>query len=263
MENSFCAELTNFKTLYNVLKSITLKEYAIICIMNEGVKVTIEEMKCAETTAYIPVEVFASYTLKSQEDIKFKLSLKILTECLHIYEDETNHSLKMTYRGSGFPLCLLIKHNEEDVTIDCQIQTMDVDDNMHLLSDECTLYKVIFYANRFLDILMDLDSTSDDLELLLSPNPPYFRMSTSSTSGESVITISKDSELMIVFECENEFTSKYSFNYIKQIFKAMHFANKVSILINEYGLLGIQLLIDENDKKLYVEHRIMPMFTED
>ncbi|KAK4883588.1 hypothetical protein RN001_006907 [Aquatica leii] len=265
METYFSAELTDFKTLYNVLKAITFKEYATLRPMEEGLKVTIEEMKCVETSAYIPVQMFESYYVRPQEDVKFKLSLKILTETLFIYGDDGNLSLKMTYKGPGFPLCLIIKHNDENITVDCQIYTMDVDESTDFLclADECTLNKVVVNANQFLDILTDLDNTSDDLDLFLSPNPPYFRISTTSTMGESQTDISKNSEMVLLFQCENEFQAKYSFNYIKQILKVMNFANKVSISTGETGLLGLQLLINEDAKQMYVEYYITSMFEDD
>lgn len=75
--------------------------------MEEGLKLTVEEMKCVETTAYIPCEMFSSYTVKANEDIKFKLSLKVLTECLHIFGDDGNPSLKLSYSDTGSPLCLV------------------------------------------------------------------------------------------------------------------------------------------------------------
>lgn len=64
-------------------------------------------MKCVETSAYIPSNLFTSYYIDTNVDIKFKLSLKVLTECLHIYGDDGNPSLKMTYKGLGSPLCLV------------------------------------------------------------------------------------------------------------------------------------------------------------
>ncbi|KAF5270403.1 hypothetical protein FQR65_LT05591 [Abscondita terminalis] len=221
MESYFSAVLTDFKMLYNVLKAITFKEYAVLRPMEEGLKVTIEEMKCVETSAYIPVQMFTSYSVHPKEEVKFKLNLKILTESLFIYGDDANLSLKLEYKGPGHPLCLIIKHNEEDITVECQIYTMDVDESTEFLclADECALNKVVVNASQFLDMLTDLDARSDDLELNLSPNPPYFRISTTSTMGESQTDISKHSEMVLLFQCDQIFQAKYAFNYIKQILK--------------------------------------------
>ncbi|KAF2888003.1 hypothetical protein ILUMI_18170, partial [Ignelater luminosus] len=181
MEFQFCAEITDFKIIYSVLKAISFKEYAIVRPLEEGLKITIEETKCVETSAYIPSNLFTSYYIDTNEDIKFKLSLKVLTECLHIYGDDGNPSLKMTYKGVGSPLCLVIKHSEENITVDCEIYTLNVDEFADVsLAYECGLDKVVVNAGHLVDVLSDVDNTSDELELLLSPDPPYFRISTTS-----------------------------------------------------------------------------------
>lgn len=75
--------------------------------MEEGLKLTVEEMKCIETSAYIPRDMFSSYHIETDEEVKFKISLKVLTECLHIYGDDGNPSLKIAYKEFGSPLNLV------------------------------------------------------------------------------------------------------------------------------------------------------------
>lgn len=75
--------------------------------MEEGLKLTLEEMKCIETTAYIPCDLFSSYHIDTEQDIKFKINLKIFTECLFIFGDDGNPSLKMSYKDLGSPLRLM------------------------------------------------------------------------------------------------------------------------------------------------------------
>lgn len=75
--------------------------------MEEGLKLTVEEMKCVETTAYIPCDMFSNYHIEPNEDIKFKISLRVFTECLHIYGDDGNPSLKVSYKSVGAPLNLV------------------------------------------------------------------------------------------------------------------------------------------------------------
>lgn len=58
---------------------------------------------------------------------------------------------------------------------------MDVEEFAELsLADECTLNKVVLNATPFVEVLSDLDTTSDELELILSPENPYFRITTTS-----------------------------------------------------------------------------------
>lgn len=64
-------------------------------------------MRCVETSAYMLSNVFSSYTIGTDDEIKFKINLKVFIECLHIYGEDGNVSLKMTYKGSGSPLYLV------------------------------------------------------------------------------------------------------------------------------------------------------------
>ncbi|KAB0802757.1 hypothetical protein PPYR_04943 [Photinus pyralis] len=264
MDPYFTAELTDFKIVVNVLKAITFKEFAILRPMEEGLKVTVDEMKCVETSAYIPHTMFTSYHVNPQEDIKFKISLKVLTDCLYIYGDDGNPCLKMTYKGPGSPLSLLIKHND-DIKVDCKIYTLDIKDSTDFLSlaDECTLNKIVVNANQFVDILSYLDNASDELQLDICPSPPHLTISTVSAMGESQADISRNSEMVLLFQCDKTFSARYTFGYIKQIFKVMSLANKISISTGESGLLGLQLVINEDTRPLYVEYYVSAMFESD
>lgn len=75
--------------------------------MEEGLKLTLEDLKCTETSVYFPCNMFSSYELDTNNDISFKISLKVFTECLNIFGDDGNPSMKLSYKGSGSPLCLV------------------------------------------------------------------------------------------------------------------------------------------------------------
>lgn len=57
------------------------------------------------------------------------------------------------------------------------------------LSDECNLNKVVLNAAALVEVLHDLDNASDELELLLSPDAPYLKITTNSVS------VSKDGDM--------------------------------------------------------------------
>lgn len=78
-----------------------------------------------------------------------------------------------------------LKHNDENITVDCEIKTLDIGDYSSLsLIDECNLNKVVLNATPFVEVLHDLDQASDELELLLSPEAPYVKITTSSITVE-------------------------------------------------------------------------------
>lgn len=160
---------------------------------------------------------------------------------------------------------------------------MDVGDFSELsLADECNLNKIVLNAQPLVEVLQGLDSTSDELELMLSPDPPYFKISTNGLAVSShsffkdvyiyfgnnlqvdcVFSISKQSEMVTLFQCSKTTKSKYAFSYIKQILKAMSYANKVSISTGESELLGLQLFIKSDEKQMYIEYYVTAQFADD
>lgn len=75
--------------------------------MEEGLKVTLDEMRCIETSVYIPKNMFSIYHLKNDNLIILKVSLKSLVEVLNIFGDDGNPNLKLSYKSTGSPLCIL------------------------------------------------------------------------------------------------------------------------------------------------------------
>lgn len=66
--------------------------------------------------------------------------------------------------------------------------------------------------------------------------------------------------MIISFQCKTTAKTKYAFSYIKQILKAMVYATKISISTGESGLLGLQLLINNEDHQMFVEYYVTSMF---
>lgn len=68
----------------NAKYSFNITQTTAICLGSEnGLKITVEDAKCMQATAYIPSVVFDEFELK--EDVTFSLSLNILVECLCMF----------------------------------------------------------------------------------------------------------------------------------------------------------------------------------
>jgi cell cycle checkpoint protein len=253
----FSAEISDFRTVYNVLKAIAFKDFAVVRPMEEGLKLTLEEMKNVEISAYVPRNMFSTYRLVEKQEIIFKISMKVFTECLNIYGDEGNPSVKLSYKAPGSPLCLVVKHSDENITVDCEINTMNVDDFPDVsLAEECDLNKIVLNASILVEILQRLDNAADELTIALSPEPPHFALSATGVAGESSVNISKYSDSVTIFQCKDSCVSKYAFHNIRQVLKVMNYANKVAISTGESGLLGLQLVINSDDNQMYVEYYV-------
>lgn len=68
---------------------------------------TLDEMRCMETSAYIPREMFTMYQVTESEQNIFKVNLKTLTDILNIFGDDSHPNLKLTFKSRGSPLRLV------------------------------------------------------------------------------------------------------------------------------------------------------------
>jgi len=71
-----------------------------ICIGSKnGLKITVEDAKCMQASAYIPTTVFDDFELK--EDVTFSINLNILVECLCMFwpaSQEDSITVQMFYK---------------------------------------------------------------------------------------------------------------------------------------------------------------------
>lgn len=77
---------------------------------------------------------------------------------------------------------------ESGVVTDCSIQTQDADEILDF--DFCSanvVNKVIMNAECLREVFAELDMSSEVLEILLSPSPPYCRLSTSGYAGTTQV----------------------------------------------------------------------------
>ncbi|XP_078040838.1 cell cycle checkpoint protein RAD1 isoform X2 [Augochlora pura] len=258
----FVAKLGNLKTVVQLLKAINFNESATCFGTENGLKVTVEDSKCMQASAYIPSHVFQEFTLT--EDVIFRISLNILVECLGMFWSNINApgksvALQLFYKGTGHPVTILIE--EDDIIIDCSLKTQDPDEllNFHL-EPENVLNTVILQTELLKDILSELDNTSDLIELLLSPSAPYFRISTAGLAGICHIELPHDGDLVHNFQCTSTATTSYKLSHIKPAIKAFVYANKISLRTDTRGLLYFQHMVQTDEgQTCYIEYYISPV----
>lgn len=57
-----------------ILNNIFLFQSAVFSAMPEGLKLTVEEGKCVQASAYIPSDNFSDYHVRTDVDVLFKVS---------------------------------------------------------------------------------------------------------------------------------------------------------------------------------------------
>ncbi|XP_020722512.1 cell cycle checkpoint protein RAD1-like isoform X1 [Bombus affinis] len=253
------AKLGNLKTIVLLLKAINFKENATCFGTENGLKVTVEDAKCMQASAYIPAHVFQVFNLK--EDVIFRVNLNILVECLCMFWSNINCqgssvALQLFYEGNGHPVTVLIE--EDGIITDCSLKTQEPDELLDFhLEPENVLNKVVLQTELLKDILSELDSTSDLIELFLSPAPPFFRISTTGLAGICHIELPHDGELVDNFQCTSTAMSSYKLSHIKPAMKALSCANKVSLRTDTCGLLCFQYMVKTDEgHTCYIEYYV-------
>ena len=76
-----------------------------------------------------------------------------------------------------------MNHGEENITVDCEIRTMNLGDfDNPSLAEECNTNKIVINANIFAELLQRLDNSADEVKITFSPEYPYFTLKTTSLS---------------------------------------------------------------------------------
>ncbi|XP_043463821.1 cell cycle checkpoint protein RAD1 isoform X1 [Leptopilina heterotoma] len=261
-EYKLIAKLGNLKTVVHLLKAINFKSVATCSACENGIKITVEDAKCMQATVYLPISVFQEFVLN--EDVIFQINLNALVDCLCMYWSSINTqgsvvALQMSYKGNGNPVVLLIE--EEGIITECCLQTTEPDELLNFnLEPENIVNKIYLQTALLKDVLAELDPSSDSIELVLSPNAPYFKITTNGLAGDCTIEVPHDSELVDSFECKATTSSNYKLQHIKPVVKALACSHQVSIKTDDRGLLCFQYMVKtEEGQTCFIEYFMSPV----
>uniref|UniRef100_A0A8C6T0C3 RAD1 homolog (S. pombe) n=1 Tax=Neogobius melanostomus TaxID=47308 RepID=A0A8C6T0C3_9GOBI len=97
------------------------------------------------------------------------------------------------------------------------------------------------------------------LQITMSPNQPYFRLSTFGNSGNAHYDYPKDSDMMELFQCTKTQMNRYKMTLLKPSTKALALSCKVSVRTDSRGFLSLQYLVRNDDGQIcFVEYYCCP-----
>lgn len=262
----FLAKLDNIKTFYNSLKAINFNEDANIIISEDGLKAIVEESKYVQASIYVTRECFSEFRLLGDGDVSIRVNLTVVTDCLSIFASP-ECSMKIIYKGFGAPLVLVLEqHDEDDLITEVSVKTKTEQEHLDFAIDEAddSYNSVIVRGTDFSNLLNEINKSADVLEIFLSPNAPYFRLTSLGViQAESNVEIAKTSDMFITFLCRMASTTKYKMSHIRLAMKALSLATKVALRNDRSGLLGLQIMVmSEGDSQIYIEYFITPLADE-
>ncbi|XP_054571306.1 cell cycle checkpoint protein RAD1 isoform X2 [Eptesicus fuscus] len=242
---SLVASLDNVRNLSTVLKAIHFRDHATCFATKNGIKAGIfQEFKVQE------------------EPVTFRINLTVLLDCLSIFGSSpmpgTLTALRMCYQGYGCPLMLFLE--EGGVVTVCKINTQEPEETLDF--DFCStnvINKIILQSEGLREAFSELDMTSEVLQITMSPDKPYFRLSTFGNAGSSHLDYPKDSDLMESFNCNETQVNRYKISLLKPSTKALVLSCKVSIRTDNRGFLSLQYMIRNEDGQIcFVEYYCCP-----
>ncbi|KAK1174640.1 cell cycle checkpoint protein RAD1 [Acipenser oxyrinchus oxyrinchus] len=255
------ASLDNARNLSNILKAIQFKDHATFLATSNGIKVTVEDSKCLQANAFIQAEIFQEFSIQ-EDSVMFRVNLAVLLDCLTIFGGSAvpgvTTALKMCYNGYGYPLTLFLE--EGGVVTVCKIKTQEPEETLDF--DFCStnvINKVILQSDSLREAFSELDMTSEVLQITMSPDKPYFRLSTFGNSGSAHCDYPKDSDMMEVFQCTQTQTNRYKMSLLKPSTKALSLSCKVSIRTDNRGFLSLQYMVRNDDGQIcFIEYFCCP-----
>ncbi|KOB72647.1 Checkpoint protein [Operophtera brumata] len=104
----FTASMDSGKILCSLLKAIQFQESAVFCALPEGLKLTVEEGKCVQASAYVPSDNFTEYHVR-EDPLQLH---NVMTDCeiatqtadsvLELRDEDTNEVAKMVLKAPAF-----------------------------------------------------------------------------------------------------------------------------------------------------------------
>eukprot|EP00730_Choanoeca_flexa_P004644 TRINITY_DN11759_c0_g2_i2.p1 TRINITY_DN11759_c0_g2~~TRINITY_DN11759_c0_g2_i2.p1 ORF type:complete len:309 (+),score=49.88 TRINITY_DN11759_c0_g2_i2:239-1165(+) len=256
-DHAFVARTTNVKHIIRTIKAINFGDRSLFTINEKGIKLSVDLANTIQARAFFPRENFINYKLNPAEDdegeVEFSLDLDLLLNCLSIFGSGDTTAVRFAYEGYGSPLSLILE--DDGVITDCTIKTVEMLDFTLLSVTEVDVpSNVIMHSAWLMGVFNEIDSSSEYVDFYISPDQPYFKLTTSGDAGSSQVTCPKSSDVIESFTCEQTCTARFRTKTIKHSQKPLEESVKVSVRINVDGMISLQYMIcPEEMETIYVE----------
>mmetsp|Transcript_2340 Transcript_2340/g.6522 ORF Transcript_2340/g.6522 Transcript_2340/m.6522 type:complete len:281 (-) Transcript_2340:1322-2164(-) len=262
LPGSFEARLEKAHILHGLLQGINVKKNptATVSVRQTGIKFSVEESLIWQAAISLGNDMFQSF--RSTDDVgEFKIPLKVFLDCLTIYGSLVQTLLVLQYQGYGQPLRLTLM--QDKVVTEVMIRTMDCDNIQHfgaVFHEGEVISKVIIQSPPLREAFNELDWSNEFITILISPDAPYFKFSTSGASGSCQMSFPRHSEAFDEFHCEQTQSFLYKLAHLQPAIKAAGpLATKTQIRLNDKGMMCMQhMLCTEDRQACFVDFYVLP-----
>ncbi|KAF2169208.1 hypothetical protein M409DRAFT_20431 [Zasmidium cellare ATCC 36951] len=176
-----------------------------------------------------------------------------------------------SYDGEGSPLS--IHMSEAGVTTTCDLTTYEADSAEEIpFNRDGIIMRTVMRSSFFLDAIAELSSMSPtNLTVTASPTSrtgTNLSFSASGALGSATVdfTTEADSETPVLetFQCNDKTSASFKFGLIKAAQRAMSSATKVSLRLDDEGVLSMQYLVEvdvpgADNGVAFVDFRVVPL----
>jgi len=262
---AFVARLENVKILSQLLKVINFREQSTWFISHNGIKVTVEDAKCVQSNAFIKADIFTEFDLKEgrgdevgSDDLSFSINLNVVLECLNMFGGDAGASpcLKMCYGGYGHPFVLLLE--DQGVINDSQIRTKEAEECLDFnFAHAQIVSKIIMNSDYFKEVFSELDTSSDYIEFIISPNG-QFQIKTCGPAGDCNVSVPSTSDMVENFTSSSVSSAKYKLSLMKNGIKPLSLSEKVSVRMDDRDFLCLQYMVRTENGPAFLEFYCAP-----
>ena len=130
---------------------------------------------------FLQAALFSEYRYTPAHEQSFNLNLSVLIECLNIFGGG-NTTMRMCYAGYGHPLTLVLE--EGGIVTDCSIRTLEPEQPNEIDIRATEIPSNIIMKSQWLaEVFSELDVSSEVIKIHISPDKPYFRITTDGDAG--------------------------------------------------------------------------------
>uniref|UniRef100_A0A915CZG6 Cell cycle checkpoint protein RAD1 n=1 Tax=Ditylenchus dipsaci TaxID=166011 RepID=A0A915CZG6_9BILA len=245
----FEAQKSNARVMYPILKALSFMEYCLMTVTIDGFKITIDDQHHQQANIYFHYDQFSTFVCRST--VKLCFHLNTFTELLNVFAGNTTH-LRIHYDGEGSSLIASVE--DDGIVFNCAINTQIPNAALDFeFNSVRPLCKVILRPECMRDVIRELDNSA--LSVMIIVTKSYISFYTDGDLGKIKTEIPSHSEQVELLEClENRVCHSYKISLIRRILGCFAISDKVSIRINEHGVICFQFLIPlTEDQHHFVE----------
>ncbi|KAF2720428.1 hypothetical protein K431DRAFT_339353 [Polychaeton citri CBS 116435] len=178
-----------------------------------------------------------------------------------------------TYAGPGEPLS--VHMSEAGVTTTCELTTYEANTSGEEIpfNRDAIALKTIMRSGCLLDAIQELSGMSPStLTITATPSTrsgPDLSLAASGALGDALVEFASsrahDAPILETFICYGRTNASFTFGLVKAAQRAMASASKVSLRLDEEGVLSLQFLIQNEEGRssseglTFVDFRIIPL----